>query len=61
MCMCTSTESFHDSFNTTHQTQMPCCYLGKYLVCCKDSDVELLPSGTTKHTIWELYLQQQPA
>ena len=23
----------------------------------KDSDVKLLPSSTTKHTIWELYLQ----
>ena len=23
----------------------------------KDSDVKLLPSSTTKHTMWELYLQ----
>jgi len=23
----------------------------------KDSDVKLLPSSTTKHAIWELYLQ----
>ena len=23
----------------------------------KDSDVKLLPSSTTKHTIWELYIQ----
>ena len=27
----------------------------------KDSDVKLLPSSTTKHTIWELYLQAAAA
>ena len=27
----------------------------------KDTDVKLLPSSTTKHSIWELYLQAAAA
>ena len=35
---------------------MRCFCLGEYLGI-KDSNVKLLPSSTTKHTIWEQYIQ----
>ena len=54
-------ELFHGSISTTNSLDSNAMLLPGRVPGYKDSDVKLLPSSTTKRTIWELYLQAAAA
>ena len=54
LCMCLQLHSIVLSHNLPDSNAM---LLPGRVPGYKDSDVKLLPSSTTKHTIWELYIQ----
>ena len=54
LCMCLQLHSIVLPHNLPDSNAM---LLPGRVTGYKDSDVKLLPSSTTKHTIWELYIQ----
>ena len=53
--------NFHVPTSTTYSPDSNAMLLPGRIPGYKDSDVKLLPSSTTKHAIWELYLQAAAA